>query len=293
MRKCKGDRRGFVAACTIPFVRINFFGTGAGSTTPGRAGSAMLVRSQGHSLLLDCGPRAVDRLVDAGLADDTIETILVTHLHPDHVLGLPAFLQSTIFPAFRPPAIFGPAGTAEFVTRTSGMLSLASGPPGQPWGSPLGIGAIEVAGGQEWETDGFAIRSEVVHHVPYLVAMAHRLESEGRRIVFSGDTTPLPEIMVPLADGADILIHECWSTAGMERWVGGADPRRANAIRNAFRQTHSELSAVAQIAADAGVKRLVLTHLNQGELAGELIAEASRTFPGQVIVADDRLVIDV
>ena len=90
-----------------------------------------------------------------------------------------------------------------------------------------------------------------------------------------------------------MLIHECWSTTGMDRWVAGADPRRANAIRRAFMESHSEVTAVAQIAADAGVKRLVLTHLNQGELAGELIAEASRTFPGQVIVAEDRLAIDV
>ena len=274
-------------------MRIHFLGTGAGSATRGRAGTSVLVQSGPHNLLLDCGPRAVDRLVEAGLADDDLGAIIITHLHPDHVLGLPAFLQSTIFPAFRPPAIFGPEGTAEFVTRTSAMLSLTSAPPGRPWGSPLGIGAIEIAGGDEWETAGFTVRSEVVHHVPYLVAMAHRLSSRGRRIVFSGDTTPVPEIMVPLADGADILIHECWSAAGIDRWVAGADPRRANAIRRAFRETHSEVTAVAQIAAEAGVKRLVLNHLNEGELAHELIAEAGQLFAGEIIVAEDRLVIDV
>ena len=53
------------------------------------------------------------------------------------------------------------------------------------------------------------------------------------------------------------------------------------------------MNAVAQIAADAGVKRLVLTHLNEGELASELIAAASRTFHGEVVIAEDRLTLEV
>jgi ribonuclease BN (tRNA processing enzyme) len=206
---------------------------------------------------------------------------VITHLHPDHALGLPAFVQAAMFPENNVPGIFGPPGTAAFVKDTSLMLSHISAPANAAWGSPLDLAVSEVAGGGAWESPGFIVQAELVHHVPYLVALAYEVTSSGGRVVFSGDTTPLPEVMVPLADGADVLIHECWSTAGMGRWLAGSEARRAGAIRKAFRETHSEVNAVARIAADAGVKRLVLT------------AEASRTFRGEIVIAEDRLSLEV
>lgn len=274
-------------------MRITFFGSGAGTATPGRAGTSILVQSRNHALLLDCGPRAIDRLIDSRIAPDSIGSIVITHLHPDHALGLPAFIQAAMFPENKVPGIFGPPGTSAFVKDTSLMLSHISSPANAPWGVPQDLAVSEVVGGEAWELPGFIVRAEVVHHVPYLVALAYRVTSSEGRIVFSGDTTPLPDVMTPLAEGADVLIHECWSTGGLDRWLVGADPRRAAAIRKAFRETHSEVNAVARIAADAGVKRLVLTHLNEGELAHELVAEAARAFRGEIVIAEDRLSLEV
>jgi ribonuclease BN (tRNA processing enzyme) len=274
-------------------VRITFLGTGSGSTAPRRAGTAILVQDGDDGLLLDCGPRSFDRMVDLGISPTAVDGVLISHLHPDHTLGLPTLIQAMSFPHGKLPFVQGPRGTVDFVARATAVASAVTAMPGKHWAEPLPVEAEEVAGEDERTLCGFAVHSVVVPNVPNLLCLARRLERGGRSLVFSGDTSPAPDTMVPLAQGAHLLIHECWSQAGMDRWVAEEGPERGPRIRKAFETQHSEATAVARIAAEAGVKTLVLTHLGPGERAGELTDTIGAHFRGEIVVATDGLTLAI
>jgi ribonuclease BN (tRNA processing enzyme) len=272
-------------------VRVTFLGTGSGSTTPRRAGTSIFVQDGDDGLLLDCGPRSFDRMVDLGISPAAVDCVLISHLHPDHTLGLPTLIQAMSFPHGKLPFVQGPRGTVDFVARAAAVASMVTAMPGKHWAEPLPVEAEDVAGEDQRSVRGFAVRSVVVPHVPNLLCLARRLDRNGRTLVFSGDTTPVAETMVPLAEGANLLIHECWSQAGMDRWAAEEGPERGPRIRKAFETQHSEATAVARIAAEAGVKTLVLTHLGPGERADELTGAVAAHFGGEIVVATDGLVL--
>ena len=270
-------------------MRVTFLGTGSGTSTPGRAGTAILVDTGGERILLDCGNRAFDRLVDLDIEPETIERIFISHLHPDHVLGLSEFISCMAFPGDHLPAeVVGPPGTVRYVQSAAHTASLVTGRPRRGYGEPLEVPVTEVDAGDITEYPGYTVRTVEVPHAPYLVCQARRIEARGKVLVFSGDTRADPETMVPLAEGAGTLIHEAWSNAGMERWTRDANPRQALAIRRAFEATHALADTVGRIAHEAGVKTLVLTHLNPGERAEELIDTVKAHFTGQIIIPVDK-----
>lgn len=275
-------------------MRVTFLGTGSGTSTPGRAGTAILVDTGQERVLLDCGNRAFDRLVDLEIEPETIERIFISHLHPDHVLGLSEFISCMAFPGDHlPTEVVGPPGTARYVASAAQTASLVTGRPRRGYGEPLEVAVTEVDSGNTSEYPGYTVHTVEVPHAPYLVCQARRIEAGGRGLVFSGDTRADPATMVPLADGADTLIHEAWSNAGIERWTRNTNPRQAMAIRRAFEATHALADTVGRIAQEAGVRTLVLTHLNPGERAEELIDTVKAHFTGQVVVPVDKTTLTV
>lgn len=271
-------------------MRIHFLGTGAGTDTPHRAGSSILLSGAGETFLLDCGPRAFDRLVMAGISPASISRIFLSHLHPDHVLGLGTFVQAMTFPyGHMPLEIHGPPGTLAYARQAVGAAAMVTGMPGRGWGEPLDIPVVEIVPGDVREAGPFTVRTEQVPHAPQLVCEARRFEAEGKAVVYSGDTTEAAEVMVPLAEGAAVLIHECYSLPGLARWTAGFEERRAAAVRAAFERTHAEVAYVGRVAKEAGVKLLVLTHLNPGERAEELLDTVKAAYGGPVLIAGDGL----
>ncbi len=275
-------------------MQITFLGTGSGTSTPGRAGTSIFVHTGTEGILLDCGNRALDRLVDLEIEPEAIERVFISHLHPDHVLGLSELVSTMAFPGDHLPAeVVGPAGTAKYVRSAVETASLVTGRPRHGYGEPLEVPVSEVDSGDVSEYPGLVVRTVDVPHAPYLVCQARRFEAGGKVLVFSGDTRADPETMVPLAEGADVLVHEAWSNAGLERWTRNADPRQALAIRRAFESTHALADTVGRIAEEAGVRTLVLTHLNPGERAEELIDTVRGHYSGQVLIATDRMSLGI
>ncbi|MEO9255187.1 MAG: ribonuclease Z [Tepidiformaceae bacterium] len=274
-------------------MRIRFCGTAAGALTPPRAASCILLEHEGDAILLDCGPGSLERVLTSGLSLPHIKGLLFSHLHMDHVQGFPELLAHMVFPFGALPFVYGPAGTKRYIEAAITLTNIVSRLPGDAPGTPFSLPIEELTSGDERNLLQWHARTVEVPHAPDVTALATRLTLGEKSIVYSGDTQPVPDIMVPLADGADALIHECYSEPGLDRWVAHMRPAGAAAIRDAFRSTHSDVDDVAAIAAAAGVRTLVLTHLNPGEDADELIKRASERFTGEVIPAEDRLTITV
>lgn len=272
-------------------MRVLFCGTAASALTPPRAATCILLEHDGDAILLDCGPGSLERILDSGPSLPHLRSIIVSHMHMDHVQGFSELLAHMVFPFGALPSVFGPVGTKHYFQAAAALTNIVSRLPGKAPGTPFNLEVEELASGDERDVHGWQVRTVEVPHAPDVTAHAYRLTRDGRTIVYSGDTRPVPEIMVPLAQGADVLIHECYSDTGIDRWVAHMRADRAQAVRDAFRSTHTDVASAARIAAEAGVRTLVLTHLNVGELPDDLIAQASRHFTGEILVASDRLSI--
>jgi len=282
-----------------------FFAGTAGSVPTARRGlPAILLRAGGERILFDCGEGTQQQLLRSiGLPD--VDAIFLTHLHLDHWLGLVGMLKTFDLRAReRPLAIHGPPGLkALFATlrpiigRTGYPLSLVELEPyeeirfgGYAIGSfpvrhrveaygyafveddrpgRFDAAAARALGVAEGPDFGRLQRGETVGDVrPEQVVGEDR---PGRKIVYSGDTMPCQAVEV-LAEGADLLIHEATFLSD----------ERARA-----RETgHSTAAQAAELARDAGVRLLALTHLSTRYFPREIRDEARAVFARTVVPRD-------
>lgn len=267
-------------------MKLSFCGTGAGAFTAQRASSGYVLQSDEGSIMLDCGPGSVREALCLGINLEALDAVFISHLHEDHFLDLASIAFQSMYVRYeRLPPLIGPAGIQDVGEWLMVMR--------RPNAHVLPVLASEAGDGDEREVGGFRVLTRETPHAPEIKAYARRLSHDGRTLVFSGDTAANPGVMVELAQGADVLLHECFSRAGLDRYAAMRRPAAAERVRERIPLTHSEVTDVARIAAAAGVSRLVLTHILPPENDADLIAEASKFFKGDVLVARDGLTLDI
>ncbi|MFC5471108.1 ribonuclease Z [Cohnella suwonensis] len=303
-------------------MRIVFLGTSAGRPTKTRnvTSVALLLGRHNRFWLFDAGEGTQHRLLASKLKLNKLERIFITHLHGDHLYGLPGLLTSrSYFEGAGPLRLFGPPGIREYIDcafKTSeahldyeldiveieagtiaedeghkvealelehrircfgyrvterpvpGQLDLAAlarlGVPSGPLFGKLKRGEdISMA-------DGTAVRSAEVVGPPI----------PGRTVAILGDTTPCANAVM-LGKDADVLVHEATFAAGMEE--------------KALAYGHSTVRDAAGIAAEAGAKRLIVTHISSrfdDEAVARMIDEVKDVFPN-IEAAEDFYETDV
>jgi len=282
-----------------------FFAGTAGSVPTARRGlPALMVRRGGERILFDCGEGTQRQLVSSvGLAD--LDEIFVTHFHADHWLGLPGLLKTfDLRGREKPLRVHGPGGVRELLTvmlRTAGrvrfeldLIELETGDvierggykiapfPVAHRGPAFGYVLFEDERPGEFDPDaaarlglragpdfGRVQRGETVNGVaPQQVLGPSR---PGRKVVISGDTTPCETVRVA-AHGADLLIHE--ATFAEEEQERAAETG------------HSTAAEAAQIAREAEVGLLALTHFSTRYTVALLRDEARAVFKRTVLPRD-------
>jgi len=270
-------------------------GTGVPTPNPRRMGSSIVVNVNGSPILFDCGRGAVTQLVRAGIDPAQVEYVFLTHHHFDHTIGLPdLLLGSWIIGRDTPVEIFGPAGTSAFVQSILEAFKIdiesrrmsRDGKQGAII-SRLEVMAKEIDEGPVWQTPQWKVRAVRVDHLPG--SLGYRIDTEDRSVVFSGDTRPCPAL-VELARGADILIHEVFFSPEFES-TGAPFGRHRRFVHPDWihRVRHTKAHEVGKIASEAGVKKLVLTHLWSNEGEERLKKEVAAYFSGEIIVGHDLL----
>ncbi len=193
-------------------IEVTLLGTGSPRPLMDRFGPSILVRAGNQTLIFDAGRGAMQRLHQIGISYSRLDALFLTHLHSDHVVGLPDLWLSGWLDGRRdePIRMFGPAGTApmmEHLTRAFDYdIRIRVEDDGlSPAGSE--VQATEVEEGAVYEAGGVRVTAFNVDHRPIFPALGYRIDYAGRSVVLSGDTR-FSENLIRFADGVDLLIHE-------------------------------------------------------------------------------------
>ncbi|HBN08320.1 MAG TPA: ribonuclease Z [Cyanobacteria bacterium UBA8530] len=293
---------------------VHFLGTAGAVPTPHRSSPAVLIQRGGERILFDCGEGTQRQLMRAGVGFNQIGLIFLTHLHADHYLGIPGMLKTwQLWGRLEPVKIYGPKGLrdlSEIIRKILGRfdfpvewieLSLGSSIKGDGYSicpistshkiPSFGYSLVEVPRPGKFSLEkalelgvtpgpdfGRLQRGEAVMGTrevrPDEVMGEGR---KGRKIVISGDTRPVPEV-IEAARGAQLLIHEATFTS--------------DALDRAKETGHSTAAEAAEVALQAEVDYLALIHLSFRHTARDLLNEARAIFPRTVLPSDlDRVVL--
>lgn len=274
-------------------MRVTFCGTGAGAGVNPARGAASLHLAHGDArLLLDTGPGFMERMALARLDPDAVSDVVLSHLHFDHAMGVVELFSRLIARRGEPVTVYGPRDTDTYISAALDFARVnATSERLLEWLD--GVTVALTRPGDERELGGMVVRSVEVPHAPALECLARRFEAGGRSLVYSGDTVYAPEALVGLADGADVLVHEAYTDAAVERMAERLPEGRREGLRRGMRAVHCGAVDAGSIAAAAGVRTLVLTHLIADEREDELLAAARSTFDGMIVVASDGLAFEV
>jgi ribonuclease BN (tRNA processing enzyme) len=238
------------------------------------------------AVLVDAGDGVVAQLLRAGVVIHELEFVALTHLHWDHILGYPAFVWGSWSAGRRRLRVVGPPGTmdmhrrlVEDFYREQAEWAIGLGYRRCGWDA-TDVADIDAA----WsiETDGCVIEAGRVEHPP-MNALGYRFAVEGRSVVISGDTARCAAL-VELARDADVLVVDaCAARPGEDV----APARRA--ILDRLHEFHASPQDCVDMAAAAGVARVVLTH----HLPEASIEFDRDGYGGEVIIGNDLDVIIV
>lgn len=280
--------RASAQTCGTQGVAVQVLGSGGPELQDKRASSSYLVWQDGRArVLVDAGGGSALRFGESGAQMSQLDVILFSHFHVDHSADFSALVKSSWFEdRSRPLPVYGPMGndfmpsTVEFVEAFFGAkhgayryLSelLEAHPKGsyklQPFAVDVSKGLVAVLRG----ADLTAYAAKVVHGgVP---ALAWRVELAGKRIVFSGDTNGEGGLQ-KLAANADLLVAH------------NAVPQSATGVE---RRLHMPPSVIGQIAGQAQVKHLVLSHRMLRTLGkeAETQSEIRKAYSGPIDFAND------
>lgn len=297
---------------------VTFLGTGAACPTVERNVSGLALQREGETLLFDCGEGTQRQMMRYGVGF-TFAEVFFTHFHADHMLGIIGLLRTMgLQDRTAPVTLYGPPGAERIlgaamnlgVERNKFPVAVQEVRPGECLHrAEYDIVVFETD--HRADTVGYALAEHIrlgrfhperarelgVPEGP-LWGELHRGRSvrlddgrvvgpedlvgpprRGRTVVYSGDTRP-HLALIEAARGADLLIHEAT--------FGGDEAERA------VETGHSTASEAARVAVEAGVRRLVLTHISPrySRDAPELLAEARGVFP-DTLIARDGMVVDV
>ncbi len=241
-------------------------GTGMPLPNPARGTAATLIVAGNTSLLIDTGRNVITGLSQAGYVD--VDMVAFTHFHADHFAGFgELMLYRSIRGAKNPLPVYGPAGTQalvdDFLKLYEHDHKYRIAHHGEHW-FPEGMQAAvtECAPGVIYDQGGMRVTMFNVDHKPIEPAVGYRIDYQGKSIVVSGDTKKV-QAMVEMSRGADLLIHEAMNGPMLNGALGGmrnTNPRQAAMLEDLM-EYHTTAIEVAEIAAEAGVKKVALTHL--------------------------------
>ena len=279
---------------------VTLLGTGTPAPSLARQGSGYLVEVGSDLIVMDHGPGAHQRLLEAGHRAVAVTHAFFTHLHYDHCMDYarlvlqrwdqgadripdlqvygPQPIARMTHQLFGDDGVYGPDIRARIEHQSSiDVFKARGGTPPRRRPAPR---VNEVHPGDIIDGNGWKVTVGRAAHVqPYLECLALRLDCKEGSLCYTGDSG-LSDAIVELARGCDLLIH-------MNHHFSGTEPTAA------YRAACGNHVDNATVAKRAGVKTLVLTHLlaqiDQPAVREQIVHEIRQQFEGRVIWGEDRM----
>ena len=300
----------------IHIIELTFLGTASAIPTRLRNHTSIIIKISNRMILFDCGEATQKQIMKAGISPMKIDDIYITHLHGDHILGLPGIIQSLAFRGrTRPLNIYGPKGINELIEHIKNIGFYTIG---------YEVITHEINDEDEiiYQQNDFRISARKMKHT--VVDYAYKIEElrqpkflrqkaielgippgplfgklqagnevtvdgkiikpeqvlgpprEGVKLVFSGDTIP-QESMIDFAKNVDVLIHEATFTKDIRD--------------KAFENGHTVAEDAALIAKKANVEQLILTHLSNRYTSSKLLLEEAKVVFEDTVYAEDLMAV--
>ncbi|MHB9073922.1 MAG: MBL fold metallo-hydrolase [Desulfobaccales bacterium] len=251
-------------------MELTVIGSGTGVPSLRRGSPCLAVEAGCRLLVLDLGTGSLRALLRHGLNFSAIDVLALTHLHPDHVGDLVPFLFATRYSLgytrTEPFRLLAARGFARF----HGLLKEAFAGWVEPPPGLMDLKELAPDAPDEVSDQDVVIKSAPTNHTAG--SLAYRVEAQGRSLVYSGDTD-LSDSLVDLAKKADLLVLEA------------ANPFKV--------QGHLTPAEAGRLAAQAGARRLLLTHFYPPCDEVDVVAEAAKEFSGEVLRAEDGLSLTI
>ncbi|MFY8048958.1 MAG: MBL fold metallo-hydrolase [Erythrobacter sp.] len=286
-------------------------GTGSPLPNPARAGPCNVVIAGDQAFVVDIGEGAARNLNLIGFAIPSLDGVLLTHFHSDHIDGLGplALFYWTQGSARAPLPLIGPQGVENVAEGFNAAYRIDHGyrvahhgpdivPPtgGGVSARPFTIGAAPVV---VLERGGLTITAFPVDHDPVKPAVGYRFDYKGRSLVITGDTARSASVE-RAAKGADLLVHDALQprlVAGLTDALEQAGQKNTAKITRDILDYHASPEDAAKSAKAAGVRQLVLTHLvppiPNAFFYPAFLGDAGTYFDGAITVGEDGMVFSM
>jgi ribonuclease BN (tRNA processing enzyme) len=245
-------------------MHLTIIGCGDAFGSGGRSNTCFHLKTAKATLLVDCGASALPALKARGVELNSIDAVVLSHLHGDHFGGLPFFLLDAQFLARRetPLLIAGPPGTRERLNAAMEVFFPKS--TGSKWRFEWRV--QEIAVGEPSDVLGHSVVTAEVIHQSGAPSTALRLSDGDKTFAYSGDTE-WTDALLAIAREADLFICECYGFAG--KLTG----------HMSWEILQTKLSALA-------ARQIMLTHMNP-----TMLARLDEARAGGVLVAEDGLAL--
>ena len=274
-------------------MKVTLLGTGSPIPDPNRAGPCTLVQAGQQHIMIDCGRAAIMRLLGAGVLPGMVSTILITHLHSDHITDLNDLVTTRwiMMPVNIPLKVVGPVGTRQVIDAMLTMLTLDQGYRHAHHdylraNGPLTVDVVEVGPGETFAIGEVSVSTHATDHRPVDPSIGFRIEHYGKVAALAGDTIPCAGLD-DLCLNADIYVQTVIRD-DMVKQLATILPNSQLFLD--ILDYHSTVAQAGQTAARNNVKTLMLTHCVPAVQPGqedEWIGLAKEHFAGTIVLGPD------
>ncbi|HZQ95992.1 MAG TPA: MBL fold metallo-hydrolase [Candidatus Sulfotelmatobacter sp.] len=272
-------------------LRVTLLGTGSPQPRMDRFGPGILVEAGDKKLLFDCGRGVTQRIEQIRIRFTEIDALFLTHLHSDHVVGIPdLWLTGWARGRKIPLQVWGPAGTKEMMSHLKEAFQFDIQIRQEDDKLPargVNVLARDIEQGVVYDNAGIKVTAFAVDHGQVKPALGYRVDFEGHSVVLSGDTR-YSDNLIHFSQGTDVLIHEVIDPEAFR----AANPSVSEERFRAIAGHHTTAEQAGTIFSRVKPKLAVYSHIVPGDTTG-LLPLTRKTYSGPLEVGEDLMTVEI